>query len=82
MHSRAHAFLMHPLAASSLAIWKPGLATTRTSSQLSAIFQFLAPKNYSGVLGPIWVRRCKLHFPLSFGKSYMKICSAVPENVS
>jgi len=26
-------------------------------------------------------RRFKLHFPLSFGKSFMKIRSAVPENV-
>jgi len=27
MHSRAYAFLTHPLAASSLASWQPGLAT-------------------------------------------------------
>jgi len=45
-----------------------------------AIFQFLAPKELFGGLAPIWVRWCKLHFPLSFGKSFMKIRSAVPEN--
>ena len=28
MHSRAHAFLMHPLAASSLASWQPGFPTS------------------------------------------------------
>jgi len=31
-------------------------------------------------LVPIWVRRCKLHFPPNRLVSFMKIRSAVPEN--
>jgi len=42
-----------------------------------AIFQFLAPKNYSGAFGYDDANSIS---PLSFGKSFMKIRSAVPLN--
>ena len=53
---------------------------SRTRSPFFAIFQFLAPKNYLGPsshLGTAMQTTCS---PLSFGKSFMKIRSAVPEN--
>ena len=41
-------------------------------------FSVFSPKKFFGGLAPIWVRRWKS--PLSFGKSFMKIRSAVPKN--
>ena len=41
---------------------------------------FVSPPKIFGGLAPIWVWRWKLHSPLSFGKRFMKIRSAVPEN--
>jgi len=46
-----------------------------------AIFQFLAPKKLFGAPSPNLGMTLKTKFfPLSFGKSFMKIRSAVPEN--
>ena len=63
-------FLTHPLAASSLASWQPGLATSDRDcgtqiamhrSRIFAIFQFLAPQNYWGP-GPHLGTRLKTTF--------------------
>jgi len=43
-------------------------------------FSVFSPQKIIPGPSPIWVWRWKLHFPLSFGKSFMKIRSAVPEN--
>jgi len=48
-------------------------------SRFFAIFQFLAPKNFLGPC-PHLGTAMQTTFPLSFGKSFMKIRSAVPEN--
>jgi len=44
------------------------------------IFQFLAPKNYLGAYPPFGYGDANYISPLSFGKSFMKIRSAVPKN--
>jgi len=88
MHSRAHAFLTHPLAASSLASWQPGLATidlvipNQLCTDLDfSRFHFLDSKRLFGGLSPHLGTTLKTTFsPLSFGKNYMKIRSVVPEN--
>jgi len=50
-------------------------------SRFFAIFQLLAPKNYWGGASPhLGTAMQTTFFPLSFGKSFMKIRSAVPEN--
>jgi len=43
-------------------------------------FSVFSPQKIIWGLAPILVRRCQLHSPLSFDKSFMKIRSAVPEN--
>jgi len=45
-------------------------------------FSVFSPPKIIGGLAPIWVRHGDANyiFPLSFGKSFMKIRSAVPEN--
>ena len=48
-------------------------------SQFFAIFQFLGPKKLFGP-SPHLGTALETPFPLSFGKSFMKIRSAVPEN--
>jgi len=49
-------------------------------SRFFAIFQFLAPKKLFTGPSPHLGTTLKTIFPLSFGKSSMKIRSAVPEN--
>jgi len=45
MHSRAHAFLTHPLAASSLASWQPGLATSCNNTQPAIDVDLVIPNH-------------------------------------
>jgi len=49
-------------------------------SAFLAIFQLLAPKNYWGPSPHLGMAMQTTFSPLSFGKSFMKIRSAVPEN--
>jgi len=69
MHSLAHAFLTHPPYSQSSTSWAQDHDFSVFSPQ--KLFGGLAPFGY-GVGNSI--------FPLSFGKSFMQILSAVPEN--
>ena len=94
MHSRAHDFLMQPpqlhSAIASKLILSGDCHIQQTNSQSLArrhhqvrnVQFFCPPKNYSGPnphLGTT-LEFGNSTFPLSFGKSFMKIRSAVPEN--
>ena len=83
MHSRAHDFLTQPpqlhsaIASKLILSHSPGVTTK------CAMCSFQPQKNYSGTRGPSPHLGTAMHtplFPLSFGKSFMKIRSAVPEN--
>ena len=60
-------------------VGKPGFQLVANKFATFAIFQFLAPKNYSGGLAPFGYGVGNSISPLSFGKSFIKIRSAVPE---
>jgi len=89
MHSRTHDLLTHPLAASSLASWQPGLATSDREYPTSYApittfrdFSVFSPQKLFGGLAPIWVWRWKLHFlPYHLVKVSWKSVQPFPRTV-